>query len=102
MGIYTLALTPPQLISGVVSSSTTGNGGYVHGIVPQALLGRAAEHTPAPAAPGSQAANATPAAVSSEGTGKDLLEDDAGGHLTMDVVDSMHEVSWSSHHVRTS
>lgn len=29
---------------------------------------------------------------SSEGVGKDLLEDDVDGRLTMDIVGSMHEV----------
>ncbi len=34
---------------------------------------------------------------SSEGAGKDLLDDDVDGRLTMEVVGSMHEVSRCHH-----
>jgi hypothetical protein len=36
-----------------------------------------------------------PEAKSKEGAGDDLLSDDYGGRLTMELVDSMHDVSQS-------
>ncbi|WWC69351.1 uncharacterized protein I206_103290 [Kwoniella pini CBS 10737] len=70
-------------IMGVVSQACLQAGGYVHGIVPQALTERASEHTPAPGtSSGSQ---------SKEGQGEDVLGDGFGGTLTTDVVGSMHE-----------
>ncbi|WRT67239.1 uncharacterized protein IL334_004205 [Kwoniella shivajii] len=67
-------------IMGVVSQACLKAGGLVHGIVPQALTERAAEHTPAPGA-----------STSKEGQGEEVLNDDYDGRLTTDVVGSMHE-----------
>ncbi|WVQ78377.1 hypothetical protein IAT38_000463 [Cryptococcus sp. DSM 104549] len=74
-------------IMGVVSNSTLQAGGYVHGIVPRALVERAAEHTPAPGT----AAAAPGKGVSGEGTGAEVLQAEEGGRMTMEVCGSMHE-----------
>lgn len=79
------ALTP-----GVISQSTLQAGGYVHGVLPKALVTRASEFTERPH---SSAAPTPPPVASAEGKGADLLADDFGGRLSMEVVGSMHEVS---------
>jgi hypothetical protein len=74
------------IISGVVSQSTLQHGGYVHGVIPEALITRASETTATPAeARGSEV-------KSKEGTGQELVADNIDGRLTMEVVTSMHEV----------
>ncbi|KLT43633.1 hypothetical protein CC85DRAFT_284341 [Cutaneotrichosporon oleaginosum] len=74
-------------LMGVVSHAALEAGGRVHGVLPRALMARAAESTPIP----SRDANPAHAAKSAEGLGKDLLADDYDGRLTMEVVGSMHE-----------
>ncbi|ADV19499.1 conserved hypothetical protein [Cryptococcus gattii WM276] len=73
-------------IMGVVSQSTLSANGYVHGIVPRALVEPASEPTPTPWS----TTNGDPAR-SKEGTGKDVVEDDKQDRLTVQVVGSMHE-----------
>ncbi|KAK8869710.1 hypothetical protein IAR55_000278 [Kwoniella newhampshirensis] len=78
-------------IMGVVSQAAVKANGYVHGIVPQALTGRASEHTPTPGE-STPAPRSGGALKSQEGKGKDVLQDDDGqGKMTTEVVDSMHE-----------
>lgn len=81
------------LIPGVVSQSALVSGGLVHGILPRALMARASEVTSAPSgnASVSVSGEATPNVTSAEGVGSDLLDEDYGGRLTMQVVASMHE-----------
>lgn len=67
-----------------MSHSALEAGGHVHGVLPRALMARAAESTPIP--------SRDAGAKSNEGIGKDLLAEDYDGRLTMEVVGSMHEV----------
>ncbi|GMK58875.1 hypothetical protein CspeluHIS016_0603170 [Cutaneotrichosporon spelunceum] len=76
-------------LMGVVSHAVLEAGGHVHGILPRALMSRAAETTPVPSRDANPAHAAN--AVSAEGIGKDLLADNYGGRLTMEVVGGMHE-----------
>ena len=87
---------------GVVSHAALKAGGHVHGVLPRALVSRASEHTPSPGpSSGSGKLNGAGASQpesgqiirSQEGIGKDLLEDDVDGRLTMQLTGSMHEVS---------
>ncbi|OXG21545.1 lysine decarboxylase [Cryptococcus neoformans Tu401-1] len=73
-------------IMGVVSQSTLSANGYVHGIVPRALVEPASEPTPAP-----WSTTNGDSARSKEGTGKDVVEGDNQDKLTVEVVGSMHE-----------
>jgi hypothetical protein len=65
----------------VVSAATLEAGGYVHGILPKALMERASEKT---------SVNGEP--VSSEGVGKDMIEGDFEGRMTGEITIGMHEV----------
>ncbi|WWD16023.1 hypothetical protein CI109_100448 [Kwoniella shandongensis] len=78
-------------IMGVVSQAALAAGGYVRGIVPHALTGRAAEQIPTPE--GSTPVPVSAAALKSqEGKGEEVVKDDEGeGRMTTEVVDSMHE-----------
>ena len=66
----------------MVSSATLEAGGYVHGILPQALVERASEKTSAPGG-----------VVSQEGVGKDLIDGDYEGRMTGEITNGMHEAS---------
>ena len=66
----------------MVSSATLEAGGYVHGILPQALVQRASEKTSTPGE-----------VVSQEGVGKDLIDGDFDGRMTGEITFGMHEVS---------
>ncbi|WVQ71796.1 hypothetical protein IAR50_001338 [Cryptococcus sp. DSM 104548] len=70
-------------IMGVVSQSALSAGGYVHGIVPNALVQRAAESADAPSAEAS--------AQSKEGSGEEIVKDDNQERLTTQIVRTMHE-----------
>ncbi|ODO10836.1 TIGR00730 family protein [Cryptococcus amylolentus CBS 6273] len=73
-------------IMGVVSQSALTAGGYVHGIVPNALVEGAAE---SPAA--SSAVTAEANAQSKEGSGEEIVKDETQEKLTTQVVGTMHE-----------
>ncbi|BEI83620.1 hypothetical protein CcaverHIS002_0402240 [Cutaneotrichosporon cavernicola] len=76
-------------LMGVVSHAALEAGGRVHGVLPRALMARAAESTPVPSRDANPAHAAN--AKSAEGIGKDLLADNYDGRLTMEVVGGMHE-----------
>ncbi|KAL7424079.1 hypothetical protein Q5752_001664 [Cryptotrichosporon argae] len=82
-------------LMGVVSQATLDAGGHVHGILPRALIERASERASGPDAAveaiDGDAEIEKGAVQSGEGVGADLLADDFGGRLTMEVVGSMHE-----------
>jgi len=67
------------LDAGIVSKAALSAGGYAHGIIPRALV---------------TVANPVQSETlrSIEGAGKELLNEDYEGRLTMEVVMSMHEV----------
>lgn len=65
----------------MVSSATLEAGGYVHGILPKALVERASENTSAPGE-----------VVSQEGVGKDMIDGDFKGRMTGEITNGMHEV----------
>ncbi|RXK38603.1 TIGR00730 family protein [Tremella mesenterica] len=74
-------------IMGVVSKACLEAGGYVHGVLPRALVKRAAEYTPAPSSSGAS----TNQVKSEEGTGKEILTEDYGGRFTNQVTGTMHD-----------
>jgi len=65
-------------------------------VLPKALVTRASEFTPRPGSSAAPTPLPPQQAVSAEGKGADLLAEDYGGRLTMEVVGSMHEVSCAS------
>lgn len=71
---------------GVVSAAALEAGGYVHGILPKALVERASENT---SAEGGEV-------KSQEGAGGDLLDGDQSGRMTLEVTAGMHAVSTTS------
>jgi len=79
----------------VVSHAAVQAGGHVHGVIPRALITRASETTASPANGDGKASEPVPGEVirSAEGKGKDLLDDDYDGRLSMQVTSSMHDVS---------
>lgn len=76
--------------AGVVSKAVLEAGGYAHGITPRALMQRASERT---ATPGSAPNGDAKDVKSKEGQGDDLLDEEYGGRLTMEVTGSMHDAS---------
>lgn len=89
-GLYVL------IALGVVSQAALQAGGYVHGIVPRALITRASERTSAPTVdlpnPKSTEGQSAKQVKSAEGAGEDLVDDDYDGRLTMSITESMHDV----------
>jgi hypothetical protein len=77
-----------------VSKAALDAGGFVHGIVPRALVERARENVPAPGSSSSTEISSPEDAKSGEGAGKDLLEDNVDGRLTVEIVGTMHDVRW--------
>lgn len=73
----------------MVSKSTLQAGGYVHGIIPKALVSSSNDDED----PGESSKQSGEILRSSEGVGKELLDDDVDGRLTLQIVRSMHEVS---------
>ncbi|WVN86766.1 uncharacterized protein L203_101938 [Cryptococcus depauperatus CBS 7841] len=78
-------------IMGIVSQAALSANGYVHGIVPKALV----EHTPkaAPATVTNSSDGPVTGAVakSKEGMGQDILDDVNQEKMTVQVVNTMHE-----------
>ena len=70
----------------MVSQAAAKSGGYVHGIIPKALVSRGSECTAAPGS--SEPSNAQ----SKEGAGEEILQEDSD-RVTMETVGSMHDVS---------
>jgi len=78
------------LDAGIVSKAALSAGGYAHGIIPRALVTVANQHTPKPESVSLPVQSETLRSI--EGAGKELLNEDYEGRLTMEVVMSMHEV----------
>jgi hypothetical protein len=87
------------LVLGIVSKSALDSGGYVHGIVPTALVERASQNGSEASASKTSGPVPGDTLKSGEGSGTDLLEDDVDGRLTVEVVGTMHEVCRSSQRV---
>lgn len=67
----------------MVSNATSEAGGYVHGVLPRALLDSQMS---------AQGSSSSKVAQSGEGVGEDVLVDNHGGRVTMEIVEGMHEV----------
>jgi hypothetical protein len=89
-------------LTGFVSDAALQAGGLVHGIIPQALTGRAAERavrklrspTEAEASPESGSGKEAAVEGSKEGTGEEVGTDArVSDRFTSEVVNTMHEAS---------
>ena len=105
-------LTPSDSIVGFVSDAALEEGGKVHGIIPQALTGRAAERAVRKLRSSSPSKNETNGrsqpsadddheetpAGSKEGTGEEVVrvDQERSERFVNEIVQTMHEVSLSS------